>query len=634
MPSGVNLGNIDKECTEASTSSARTLSCTVPAVAAGSTKILDFFVDGPKSKTVGNSFQIAVTTSSIPVTQPDAITAGLADGDSRVSGSSLTIQLLRDIDIDFNRNGVPDIDEAIMQMPIGTPIEELLARTAVVDVLFIYTPAAAAYLGGKLGRRVAQIVTATNQTFRENNVAIKFNGTGLAAVPYATTNVTLANLLSSIQANSVSAFAMLDQMIAGSGGDMVVVLHALDPSTDTFCGLGALNAVGRQGDFRAVQHRGEMLSVINGGPDCLGRMDISPLLATNMGIVSSRLAAPDGGTFSYSAGYGVTDLFVTATAQPGANLFGQAEILNRFSNPLTFCKSVACGVDRNNIAQGADAVYSLNKTRHLVSAITPSAFPAAPESLPNRTTVSASLNYDLEIVQTPVDSVALFGEFTEIQVSITNVSGEMLENMDISFEHLAGGLVSNETQVYEISDPACRILGSNQTSVGIQIGNAEQKPGTLTCFIDALAPGAGLAFNYRIQIDNTPPNLNGAGYYHEMVTVNGMAQLESAMCLPVFANFILANIGSTVCDSVLGRVPGVAPTVPLDLNARPSITGTIIALPFLRLWDGGLISAELRITLNGPLALEIVSYADLDPALQPAFVADYDQTGVLRINNL
>lgn len=631
MPAAVNLGNVDKECLESSNSGTRRLTCTVPSVPAAGSKILDFFVDGPKSRAAGASFTVAITSSSLPVIEPNAFTASLADGDARVSGSSLTIQLVRDIDIDIDRNGVPDIDEAIMNLPKGTALDQLLARKAVVDVLFLYTPAAEQYLDGRLESRISQILTATNQTFRENNIAMRFNGVGLSRVPYAITNITLSSLLNSIRANAVPAFDSLDTTVASSGGDVVVILHALDSGTDNLCGYGALVGAGRQGDFRTGHHQGELLSILNVGPDCPGQRDISPLLASNMGIAPTRQEFPDGGTFSYSAGYAVTDLFLTATAQVGSNNFGQAEPLNRFSSPQQLCKSVACGVDRSDIANGADAAYSLNKTRHLVSAITASKFPVEPDALPDRITVSPSLNHDLQIIQTANNTAALVGEFTEIQVSITNVSGVKLENLDVSFVHLNNGQVSNEAQVYEATHNDCGVLGASLNTVGQIVNGALQKLGRQTCFIDSLAPDEALSFSYRIQIDNTPPQYGGNGYYHELVAVNGMTQPESAICLPVFANFILANIGSTVCASVLA---GVAPPPPLNLNALPSVTGSMLSLPFVRLFDGSLISAEIRITLNGPLAFEFVSITNLDSALTPVYEATYDLSGFLLINNL
>ena len=154
MPAAVNLGNVDRECLETANSGIRRLTCTVPSVPALGSKVLDFFVDGPNSKAVGPSFTVAITSSSVPVLEPDAFTASLADGDVRVSGFSLTIQLVRDIAIDIDRNGAPDIDEAIMNLPQGTPLEQILARKAVVDILFLYTPATEQYLDGKLQSRI------------------------------------------------------------------------------------------------------------------------------------------------------------------------------------------------------------------------------------------------------------------------------------------------------------------------------------------------------------------------------------------------------------------------------------------------------------------------------------------------
>ena len=634
MPAAVNLGNVDKECTETAAAGVRALNCTVPAVAAFSTKLLDFFVDGPNSDGAGPEFVVSLSSVSLPVIEPDAFTASLADGDRRISGSNLRIHLIRDITLDINRNGVSDIDEAIMQLPANTPVEQLLSRLAVVDVLFLYTPAAEQYLGNKLASRISQFVTATNQVFRENAIALQFNGVGLAPVPYTTTNTTLPGILNTIQADSDIAFETLDQLVTSSGGDVVVLLHALDPGSDTFCGYGASVAVGRQGDFRSEYHQGELVSVLNIGPDCLGLNDLSPLFATNMGIVATREIHPDGGTFSYSAGYVATDLFATLTAQLGALNFGNAEVLNRFSNPAQLCKSLPCGIDKTDIARGADAASSLQATRHMVSALTPSKFPVDPDSLPQRKTISRSLNYDIEVTQTSTDIGALYNEFTEVLVNITNVSGETLENLDVSFRHLDGGLLSAEAQVYENAESACRILGAAVTTVGIPVGDATRKLGTLNCFIESLEPGQSMALTYRIQIDTTPPVLGGESYYHEIVYINGIAQLESAMCLPVYANFVLANAGSNVCDSVQVLLPGVSPNVPLDLNALPSVTGSMLSLPFLRLYDGSLISAELRITLAGPVELEIVSYADLDPDLIPVYEAHYDLAGVLNIHSL
>lgn len=123
-----------------------------------------------------------------------------------------------------------------------------------------------------------------------------------------------------------------------------------------------------RGVLRPLCHQGDLLSAVNVGPDCLFSFNMAPAFASNMGIALERQRSPSGGTFSYSAGFGVSDEFRTLdTAISSANdthAFGSTLTINRFSNPDSLCLGFACGVDRNDIANGADAVYSLNKTRH------------------------------------------------------------------------------------------------------------------------------------------------------------------------------------------------------------------------------------------------------------------------------
>ena len=634
MPDSVELGNVDQECIESTDGSIRTISCTIAEMKSQSSKLVDFFVDGGNSTEAGPSFALVLDSPSIPVTEPSAFEASLADGDTRINGAILTIHLVRNISFDVDQNKVPDLDESIMNLAPGTPVELLIARAAVVDILFIYSPAAAQYLEGKLESRLAQLITAANQVFRENDVAIKFNGVGLAEVPYTITDGTLSSTFDALQANTDPAFDNIDQMITNSGGDLIVFLHALESGTDTVCGFSSLNAIGRQGDFQQAYHQGELISVVDIGPDCLGLPDLAPGFAANMGIVPTREEYPDGGTFSYSSGYGVTDMFTTVSVRLGSLAFGSAEDLNRFSNAGGFCKSLICGIDRNNIAQGADAVHSLNKTRHVVSAITDSVFPVSPDSIKDKFTILSSNSYDLYITQTALASSALENEFIEMQVSITNPSIVTLHNLDISLAHLNDGLLDPEVQTYEISDDLCRILGSDLNVTSVIVGEAQQKPGRLTCFVESIAPGQNINFSYRIQIDTTPPILNGNSYYHEIVTVNNIPQLESTACIPVFSNFVEADTGSNVCSDVQALIPEAGQEDLADLDALPTVTGSMISLPFIRLFDGSLISAEFEVTFVGQSELQLLSYTELDSTLTPAFEATFDASGVLRISSL
>lgn len=632
LSAGVTVGNVDSECV-VDKESLVLLTCTIDEIKANRTKLIDFYVDGPNSLSVGEGFTVTVASNDATVLEQDAEEATLADGDRSIRGSNLFIHLVRNIDLDINQNAVPDLDEEIMNLPASTPVEELLAREAVVDVLFIYTPAASEYLGPKLEFRANQIISSANQVFLENDVAIKFKRVGLEEIPYTSIDTAILSTFDALVAKTDPAFDELGSLISVSGGDIVVMLHAVEASTATDCGWTTLNGIGRQGDFQSSYHQGNLLSAINVGPDCLFSFNLAPVFASNMGINRERQRAPDGGTFSYSRAYGVADSFYTLGAGIGTHSFGAANVVNRFSNPESLCLGVACGVDRNDIAEGADAVYSLNKTRHLVSAVTPTVFHTEPAAIEDKVTLLDGI-YDLEVLQTAVESSAIVGEFTGFEVTVTNTSSVTLSDIDLQLAHVSAGTIVSEEQVYETSSSLCTILGSKLTSTELVVGDSIQKTGTLSCSIDSIEPGQTQSFDYRIQIDATPPVLNSDSYYHEVVTVNDSPQLESLVCIPVFASFVDANVGSSVCSDVQNLALTFGPQSQAGLADVATVTGNRLSVPYIRLDDGGLISAEFQITYFGAVRFELLSYEILDSTIAPLAEASFTDAGVLSLQNL
>ncbi|PCI80590.1 MAG: hypothetical protein COB20_02870 [SAR86 cluster bacterium] len=632
LSANTSVGNVDSECI-VSEETLIVLTCSIDELKANRTKIVDFFVDGPNSLGVGEGFAVSISSNDATVLEPDTVEATLADGDRRIRGSNLFVHLVRNIDLDINQNTVPDLDEAIMNLPASTPIDELLAREAVVDVLFIYTPAASQYLGQKLEARARAIISSANQTFRENDVAIKFKSVGLEEIPYTAIDTVILTTFDALLEKTDPAFDELDNLIITSGGDIVVMLHAVDTNVDPTCGWTTLNGTGRQGDFQSLYHQGNLLSAINVGPDCLFNLNMAPVFASNMGIARERQRSPDGGTFSFSAGYGILDGFLTLGAAIGTPSFGSAFTINRFSNPNSLCLGVDCGVDRNDVANGADAVYSLNKTRHLVSAITPTIFHVEPSAIEDKIAVLGSV-YDLNVVQTSVETSAIINEFTEFVVNVTNTSSVTLSDIDIQLAHVNTGSIVEGAQYYETSSSLCTILGSKLSAAAVVVGDAIQKTGTLNCTIESIAPGASLSFNYRIQIDSTPPLIDSAGYYHEVVEVNGNPQLESLVCIPVFPNFVNANAGSSVCGAVQNLPLTFGPQSLAGLEQVATVTGNRLSVPFIRLDDGSLISAEFQITFFGEVRFELLSYQTLDSSIAPFVEARFTDAGVLSLPNL
>lgn len=632
LSANTSVGNVDSECV-ISEESAVVLTCTLDELKANRIKIIDFFVDGPNSLGVGEGFGVSISSNDATIHEPNAVEATLADGDRRIRGSNLFVHLVRNIELDINQNSVSDLDEAIMNLPASTPVIELLAREAVIDVLFIYSPAASQYLDQKLEARANAIISVANQTFRENDVAIKFRSVGLEEIPYTANDAAILNTFDALFANTDPAFDELDNLVITSGGDIVVMMHAVDTNIDPTCGWTTLNGTGRQGDFQTPYHQGNLLSAINVGPDCLFSFNMAPVFASNMGIARERQRSPNGGTFSYSAGYGISNGFRTLGAAIGTSSFGSVFTIDRFSNPESLCLGIACGVDRNDIANGADAVYSLNKTRHLVSAITPTVFHVEPSAIEDKIAVLGNI-YNLQVVQAAVEIAAIVNEFTEFDVVVTNNSSAILSDIDIQLAHVNAGSIVEEAHYYETSSSLCTILGNTLSTPAVVVGDAIQKIGTLNCTIASIAPGESLSFSYRIQIDATPPTLNTETYYHEIVEVNGIPQLESFACIPVFPSFVAANVGSSVCSAVEDLPLTFGPQSLAGLDQVATVTGNRLSVPFIRLDNGGLISAEFQITFFGQVRFELLSYTTLDSSLAPVVEARFTDAGVLSLPNL
>ncbi len=628
MSDQVSLGNIDSECTESSDGFTRTISCEIDSLDAGAMKLIDFFVDGPNSVEAGPDFSVSLIATNVTVLEPNSFTASLADGDETVSGSNFTIHVIRDLNVDINQNTIPDVDESIINPTPDISFAEILATQASIDVLFLHTPAAEAYLEGMVLDRVNQYMTSTNQIFRENDVMLRLNTVGLEEIPYINADTSVDQTLSELVAKTDSAFAEFNSLVLSSGADIVVMMHALDFGSGTECTSATTNAIGRQGDFQQEYHQGELLSVINVGPDCLGFRHLATSMAANMGVVSDRINVVDGGTFSFSAGYELENEFSTLMVGQGGQPAPTAPGLLRFSNPAAICNNFACGVDREDLATGADAVNSLNRTRHVVSQLSATEFNF---SALDRETILDGNGAEISISHSPTESGAIISDFAEFGVVITNDSSEALSDLVIAVSHLNDGAVSTEAQTYHIESDRCVILGPDLATEGTVLEGITEKAGQLECLINQMNPGEEIFFNYSIQIDDSPPMLDTESYYHQLVSVNNIYKAESETCIPVFTDIVDAQAGSTVCDDVENLVLDVGIGGEIDLDALPVVSGSNISIPFLRIFDGQLISGEFDISSFSPLQLTLVSYQLLDQELLPAVESDFAEDGTLTL---
>ena len=130
--------------------------------------------------------------------------------------------------------------------------------------------------------------------------------------------------------------------------------------------------VGFEGEiFHPLLAGGDLISSLynagfpaEGGAGC-DDLTLAHELGHNM-VWRIRAGTGAQGTYSWSFGHGVDGSFATIMATPD-DYPGSVE-LPLFSNPmLNDCNGLACGVDRADTEQSADAVFNINQTRVPIS---------------------------------------------------------------------------------------------------------------------------------------------------------------------------------------------------------------------------------------------------------------------------
>ncbi len=146
-----------------------------------------------------------------------------------------------------------------------------------------------------------------------------------------------------------------------------------------------------------------------------------------------------------------------------------------------------------------------------------------------------------------------------------------------------------------------------------------------------LNPDQVASFSYSIQVD-TADSFDDSSFLRQFGTVNNIAFPESVVCMPIFPDLISATAGSDVCARLEGLVP--EPEQVFDLALKPSIDGSILTVPYIRLFDDSLVSVQFRILVLGEISLELLSFEFIDSALQPEFPSSFSSQGDLEIRML
>ncbi|MEX2367020.1 MAG: M12 family metallo-peptidase [Pseudohongiellaceae bacterium] len=319
----------------------------------------------PPGQSLSFDYSIGIETFSHPLVYSTAQVSTSQFTDAR---SDLILNVYRDVTTDSDGDGISDFNEQLLGSDADQGQSVTGQDTTVIDVMAVHADAVDDFYGDSTTTRLNHLVSVANKIYRDSDVAIRLRVVASLQTDY-TAGEDLYTDLSHLTYKTDPAFSGVELIRNASGADVVVLFRTREES-EVLCGLANLGGKGTQGDFSADYQREFAYSVIN--MNCLDDSVLAHELGHNMGLVHSRLEDPEGGTFHYSAGYGVQEQFVSVMAYSGD--YDTDNKVFRFSTPDRFCGSVTfpfeCGVDHSDAAMGADARSTLNLVRHQIAAYT------------------------------------------------------------------------------------------------------------------------------------------------------------------------------------------------------------------------------------------------------------------------
>lgn len=634
----IEIRGLDGDCSLSRPANATQILCILPLLKANSFERISYDVVGDLDFRAG--FEVSASISSldgvITIQDQDAAAEGVSDNDLLIEGSSLGLVVTRDILRDSDSDGVSDMSENAMGTDPNNPFS-FSNENAIIDVAVLQSEATESYYSGKFGGRIESLLAATNQHYKDNNIAITLRLAALGTIPYDSGEKDVSTVADEFFNRSGEAFSNLDSIIENTGADMVVFFDPIFRNSETedanfLCGVGQSNTDAIQGDFYKELFGSRMLSVASSSLDCFGRRQLTGLLALNMGIAVSRQESPEGGTFPFSVGYveeGYFSSFVPSRIVREATSEVPEQGSNLLSNPERLCFGRPCGIDRSNLATGADATFSLNATRHMIAELSPPTVPVVLAEQEHKTTINSNNLDHIEVRQYPNIRSALLGDWVTVNVEASNTSTESLNHLQVSF----GG--DFRPSSIRTTDSQCAVLALQGTTVQQDLLGASEGVGAMVCFVNKLEPGETAGFTYSIKIGESIDHL-GEKVFSLLARVNNHTIRGSQACLMVSEDATQQAAAINVCPLfTLEQDLFLDPRRQfdgIDPNLLPEVAGSIFTVPFIQLFDGDLVSAQFKVSGGTSRRYELIDLNYLSSAVSPVTPSNFSEDGILTIN--
>ena len=349
------------------------------------------------------------------LTQLQQLSLGHNQLNGAIPAELTQMTILQELDLGFNENLTGTIPPGLQQLPLSTldlmatsvcvpedaELQEWLATIdffrsgltcgrppaaiSSIDVLVVYTPAARRDAGGtaEIEAHIDLLIAETNQAYLDSGVDQRVVLVAREEVEYT---------------ESRSAGKDLDRLASKSDGYMDEV-HAIRDRA----GADLVHFIAKNGSL------GDLLGAFAITCDWCGSITFAHELGHNMGLHHDRYVTPRSGTFPYSHGYvnqqafedGAPESARWRTIMSYENQCGHADFhcdkLLRFSNSNQTYLGDPLGVPGDERTVGvngpADAVRTLNLTRHSVASF-------RPRASGNQLTMSSTLSQARSVVGT------------------------------------------------------------------------------------------------------------------------------------------------------------------------------------------------------------------------------------------